>query len=93
MNFTIPRGSAGYTPYIGENGNWFINGVDTGVQAEGDATQQWVIDNFVVKESGKSLIADTEIARLATVTNQTLGGLGGESAANKQNSLAVDGTG
>lgn len=93
LNFTMPRGDAGYTPYIGENGNWFINGVDTGVQAEGDATQQWVIDNFVVKESGKSLIADTEIARLATVTNQTLGGLGGEAAANKQDSLAVDGHG
>ena len=39
LNFTIPRGDAGYTPYIGVNGNWFINGVDTGVQAEGDAIE------------------------------------------------------
>lgn len=64
LNFTMPRGDAGYTPYIGENGNWFINGLDTGVQAEGDATQQWVTDNFVVKENGKSLISDTEISKL-----------------------------
>lgn len=88
LNFTIPRGDAGYTPYIGENGNWFINGVDTGVQAEGDATQQWVTDNFVAKETGKSLIDDTEITRLAGVTNQTLAGLGGESVSNKKTTLA-----
>lgn len=128
LNFTIPRGDAGYTPYIGENGNWFINGVDTGVQAEGDATQQWVTDNYVVKESGKSLISDTEIAKLATIdftqtkttpidadsvglwdsvtsifkrvtwanikaTLKTYFDTLYEKLANKQNSLAVDGTG
>ena len=27
------RGEDGNTPYIGENGNWWISGVDTGVQA------------------------------------------------------------
>ena len=32
----------------------------------------------VDKVEGKSLILDTEIARLADVTNQTLDGLGGE---------------
>lgn len=30
-----PRGANGYTPYIGSNGNWWINGVDTGVSASG----------------------------------------------------------
>lgn len=49
LNFTIPRGDAGYTPYIGVNGNWFINGVDTGVQAEGDATESWVAQNYLSK--------------------------------------------
>lgn len=29
-------GENGYTPYIGSNGNWCINGVDTGYSAEGD---------------------------------------------------------
>lgn len=29
-------GKNGYTPYIGSNGNWWINGVDTGYSAEGD---------------------------------------------------------
>lgn len=93
FNFGIPqgfqgeRGLQGYTPYIGENGNWFINGVDTGVQAEGDATQQWVTDNFVEKVTGKSLIDDTEITRLASVTNQTLEGLGGEPTVNKKTTI------
>lgn len=49
LNFTIPRGDAGYTPYIGGNRNWFINGVDTGVQAEGDATESWVGQNYLNK--------------------------------------------
>lgn len=29
------RGNPGYTPYIGDNGNWFVNGVDTGTSATG----------------------------------------------------------
>lgn len=29
------RGDPGYTPYIGDNGNWFVNGVDTGTSATG----------------------------------------------------------
>ena len=29
-------GENGYTPYIGSNGNWWINGIDTGYSAEGD---------------------------------------------------------
>lgn len=35
-NTMIPvPGVKGDTPYIGENGNWWISGVDTGVSAEG----------------------------------------------------------
>ena len=29
------HGKAGASPYIGDNGNWFINGVDLGVPASG----------------------------------------------------------
>ena len=30
------KGAPGHTPYIGDNNNWFINGVDTGVSATGN---------------------------------------------------------
>ena len=41
----------------------------------------------VDKVAGKSLILDTEITRLASVTNQTLSGLGGEAVSNKKQTL------
>lgn len=34
---TGAKGDAGDTPYIGENGNWWIGGVDTGTRAQGPA--------------------------------------------------------
>lgn len=33
-----PAGADGNTPYIGANGNWWINGEDTGVAASGDGS-------------------------------------------------------
>lgn len=36
---TGPQGDDGYTPYIGENGNWFVGGNDTGVPAQGPPGQ------------------------------------------------------
>jgi lysophospholipase L1-like esterase len=50
-------------------------------------TYQDVVSRKVDKVVGKSLILDTEIARLSSVTNQTLGGLGGEAVANKETTL------
>ena len=44
-----------------------VDAVNAGLALKGDATQQWVTDNFVEKETGKSLIADTEITKLATI--------------------------
>lgn len=45
------KGEQGYTPYIGENGNWFINGEDTNISASGGVkisskkdTQEIIID-------------------------------------------------
>lgn len=32
-----PQGPQGYTPYIGENGNWWINEEDTGKPSRGEA--------------------------------------------------------
>lgn len=32
-----PQGPPGETPYIGENGNWWIGETDTGVRAEGQS--------------------------------------------------------
>ena len=36
LNFGIPTGQPGATPEIGENGNWFIDGADTGKPARGE---------------------------------------------------------
>lgn len=44
------KGDDGLTPYIGENGNWFIGDVDTGVSAS---------PKELIEVDGK-LIADTE---------------------------------
>ena len=35
---TGPQGADGLTPTIGENGNWYIDGVDTGLPSKGDVT-------------------------------------------------------
>ena len=35
LDFYIPRGDIGPSPEIGENNNWYINGVDTGKPAYG----------------------------------------------------------
>lgn len=38
LALSIPRGADGKTPYIGENGNWWVGEVDTGVSAGGSQT-------------------------------------------------------
>ena len=45
-------------PYIGENGNWFVGGTDTGVKAQGDKGEPG--DDYILTEADK-----TEIARQA----------------------------
>lgn len=30
-----PKGDNGITPHIGENGNWYLGNLDTGIKAEG----------------------------------------------------------
>lgn len=53
LQFTIPRGANGYTPEIGDNENWYINGVDTGKPSRGESGNSDIllatvadIDNF-----------------------------------------------
>lgn len=44
-------GADGYTPEIGDNGNWFINGVDTGITALGT-----VISGVRINEAGHLIV-------------------------------------
>lgn len=55
LQFTIPRGADGYTPEIGDNENWYINGVDTGKPSRGESGINDIvlasttdIDNFFI---------------------------------------------
>jgi hypothetical protein len=41
-SFDLLNGSNGLTPFIGENGNWWIGDEDTGVKAEGSADGKYV---------------------------------------------------
>jgi hypothetical protein len=69
-----------------------IFGID--LEARSAITREWFdikTSTFVLKVTDKSLIADTEITRLATVTNQDISVK--ENLSDKQNSLAIDGTG
>lgn len=53
------KGADGYTPYIGNNGNWWINGEDTGVLAEGQVnvlTSYYVWQDFEIRIKKPSLL-------------------------------------
>ena len=50
-------GKDGQTPYIGENGNWWIGTTDTGVAAKGDKGDQGVsITSTVINSEGELII-------------------------------------
>lgn len=49
------NGKNGYTPYIGDNGNWHINGVDQGIPAEGT-----VINKTEINDEGHLIIHYTD---------------------------------
>lgn len=51
LQFTIPRGKDGYTPEIGDNGNWYINQIDTGKPSRGEKGEKGETDiNFATIE-------------------------------------------
>ncbi len=41
------KGTTGNTPYVGDNGNWFIGGVDHGVRAVAQDVQMQVADGYI----------------------------------------------
>ena len=62
----------------------------TGQSITHGMSQKSITDELALKVdkvTGKSLISDAEITRLAGVTNQTLAGLGGEPTANKKTTI------
>ena len=54
------KGEQGYTPYIGENGNWFINGEDTNISASGGI-------KISSKEDSQEIIIDEENKTISSV--------------------------
>ena len=54
------KGEQGYTPYIGENGNWFINGEDTNISASGGI-------KISSKEDSQEIIIDEESKTISSV--------------------------
>ena len=61
-----PTGSAGFSPYIGENGNWYDNDGDTGVKAEISGSY---IEFSAVDASGNYTLAGTTTVPYAVLTN------------------------
>ena len=56
------KGEQGYTPYIGENGNWFINGEDTNISASGGI-------KISSKEDSQEIIIDEENKTISSMIN------------------------
>lgn len=56
------KGEQGYTPYIGENGNWFINGEDTNISASGGV-------KISSKKDSQEILIDEENKTISSVIN------------------------
>lgn len=56
------KGEQGYTPYIGENGNWFINGEDTNISASGGV-------KISSKKDSQEIIIDEENKTISSIIN------------------------
>ena len=56
------KGEQGYTPYIGENGNWFINGEDTNISASGGV-------KISSKKDSQEIIIDEENKTISSMIN------------------------
>ena len=48
---------AAVIPYVGDNGNWWVNGVDTNQKAQGDAGEVVLVDNLDTPDSECGLTA------------------------------------
>lgn len=58
------KGEPGYTPYIGDNGNWFINGVDTGTSASGAI-------KVTSEKNSSEIIIDEENGTISSIVDGT----------------------
>lgn len=55
------KGEDGFTPYIGENGNWWIGDVDTGICASGEKGEQGVgVASVTIDEDGCLIVTLTD---------------------------------
>lgn len=52
------KGQDGKTPYIGENGNWWIGEVDTGVRAEVDSAHTQAASSITAGTFGGQVAAN-----------------------------------
>lgn len=68
------RGEQGYTPYIGEDHHWYVNGIDTGVAATVDTVKVSAenADEIVVDSVEKVIYAieDSEKIAVAELTRR-----------------------
>ena len=56
---SVVKGEPGETPYIGENGNWWIGDTDTGVKAKGEDG-----DDYILTDADKTEIANTVLSMI-----------------------------
>ncbi|MCC0671345.1 hypothetical protein IC216_05000, partial [Clostridioides sp. ES-S-0145-01] len=73
--YTELRGEQGYTPVIGENGNWFINGEDTGKASKGKVTWNELLEkpkelDYIKKETVFN--TDGSITDILDTNNKTI---------------------
>lgn len=88
-----PAGKDGATPEIGENGNWWINGIDTGKPSRGEDGSAADLVNYYNKQEVDSLISPvsenaTEALGLAEENQTKIGSLE-SSVAGKQGKLTA----
>jgi len=72
------QGKDGHTPYIGENNNWWINGVDTGISAISNidvldnysttAEIETMLDSYYTKTETDDLLDNVDLTGYATET-------------------------
>lgn len=64
MDLYLPELISGKTPYIGENGHWWIGEIDLGVNAEGlSQEQEWRLEEKIAKNKdlyGQLIVIDEE---------------------------------
>ena len=74
-------GEDGQTPFIGENGNWWIGSVDTGIPAKGengtDGKDGISITNVDINDAGELILYFSEgeplnLGKIVTIENLTL---------------------